>query len=202
MESAANIVVHDIYMVVLWDTNYFEPRPDDKRICGRRVADGLFSIEAYATNSRPEHRLAHALAARVVPAIQQKIKECEADLRQAHKVLGSELGASWVAGVKIDKPETKEWQLGIPKGRATPTAASFLRLFLIMDEITANLKTLHHKGALTRSEYKTRENMYAKPLRKLMHDLNVLNKEFHTQRRALGGQNAGAAAATTEAQSA
>lgn len=199
MESAANIVVHDMYMVVLWDTNYFEPRPDDKRICGRRVAEGLFSIEAYATNTRPEHRLAHALAMRVVPVVQQKIKECEAELRQTHQVLGSELGASWVAGMKVEEPVAKEWQLGIPKGRSTPTAVAFLRLFLIMDEVTANLKKLHYKGALTRSEYKSRENVYAKPLRKLMNDLQLLNKQFHGQRRALNGQSVNPAAAVAQA---
>lgn len=185
MESAAHFTATDFQTVVLWDTNHFGPRPDDKRICGRRVAEGLFSVEAFATNKGEAHRLARALAARLLPPIVESIKAVEAGLKEAEASVKAELAEPHVASIQIAMDPPKTYTLGIPKGRATYSAMAFLRLFVIMDSITAGLKELHFKGALTISEYKQRENAYAKPLRKLMNDTHVLVKKYHNQRRAL-----------------
>ena len=57
-EYDVRIRVHDLYLIILWDTSYFTPRPEDKRICGRRVAENLFSLEAFASNPKPDFRIA------------------------------------------------------------------------------------------------------------------------------------------------
>lgn len=179
------IKVHDLYLIILWDTSYFAPRPEDKRICGRRVAENLFSLEAFASNPKPEHRIAQALAEKLRPELAKQIKDVEEKLKASLIEVNQELADPLIKAVEVSLPEGNTYELTIDKGRGTPLVNSFIRLFVLADQITASLKELHYRGALTKSEYKKREDQYAKPLRKAMHELNLIVKRYHQQRKAI-----------------
>lgn len=185
----ARIKVHDLYLIILWDTNYFPGQEAvSKRICGLRVADSLFSVEAFASNSKPEHRIAQVLAERIRPSLGESIKGVEDQLMQSLKVLTDELSDPLVKAMEVTQPKQNEYFLTIEKGKGTPLVNGFVRLFVIADLIVSSLKELHWRGILTKKEYKKREDTYIKPLRKLMHDLNQLIKGYHEQRKAIANR--------------
>lgn len=184
-EYDVRVRVHDLYLIILWDTSYFAPRPEDKRICGRRVAENLFSLEAFASNPKPEFRIAQALAEKLRPELAKQIKEVEEQLKASLVAVNQELNDPLIKAVDIVLPESTAYELKIEKGRGTPLVNSFIRLFVLADQITATLKELHYRGAITKSEYKKREDQYAKPLRKAMHELNLIVKRYHQQRKSL-----------------
>lgn len=179
------IKVHDLYLIILWDTSYFEPRPNDKRICGRRVAESLFSVEAFASNSKPAHRLARALAEGIRPQIGESIKAVEDALKVSLGELTAELNDPLIKEIDVSIPEQQEYTFTIEKGKGAPLVNSFIRLFVLVDHITSSLKELHFRGAISKKDYKKREDGYTKPLRKLMNDLNILIKQYHQQRKEL-----------------
>ncbi|WAH62179.1 hypothetical protein LZ023_40595 (plasmid) [Pseudomonas silvicola] len=182
------IKVHDLYLIILWDTNYFPGHEATKRICGVRVADSLFSIEAFASNSKPEYRIAQALAERVRPDLSDSIKSIEDELKISLEIVSKELDDPLIKAVDVSAPKQTEYALTIEKGKGTPLVNGFVRLFVIADLIVGTLKELHWRGALTKKEYKKREDAYIKPLRKLMHDLNQVIKRYHEQRKQLTAQ--------------
>ena len=179
------IKVHDLYLIILWDTSYFESRPDDKRICGKRVAESLFSIEAFASNSKPEYRIAQALADKLRPELSKQIKLVEDQLKESLELVSAELNDPLIKAVDVTMPEHGEYLLSVEKGKGAPLVNSFIRLFVLADNITASLKDLHYRGAISKSDYKKREDQYAKPLRKLMNDMNIIIKRYHQQRKAI-----------------
>jgi hypothetical protein len=179
------IKVHDLYLIILWDTSYFEPRPNDKRICGKRVAESLFSIEAFASNSKPEYRIAQALADKLRPELGKQIKLVEDQLKESQELVSAELNDPLIKAVDVTMPEHSEYFLSVEKGKGAPLVNSFIRLFVLADNITASLKDLHYRGAISKSDYKKREDQYAKPLRKLMNDMNIIIKRYHQQRKAI-----------------
>lgn len=179
------IKVHDLYMIILWDTHYFPGHEDNKRICGARVADSLFSIEAFASNSKPEYAVAQALAEKVRPVLSDNLKAVEDDLKSNLQALSEELNDPLIKAMDIVIPAQTEYPLTIKEGKGTPLVNAFVRLFVIADLIVASLKELHFKGAITKKEWKKREDRYVKPLRKLMHDMNQTIKLYHEQRKAL-----------------
>lgn len=181
----ARIKVHDLYLIILWDTSFFKPRPEDKRICGKRVAEGLFSVEAYASNARPEHRLARALAEAIRPELSVHIKAVEDTLKGFLSEVSSELEDPLVKAVDVTLPERPEYTFTIDKGKGAPLVNSFIRLFVLADHITSSLKELNFRGVITIKEAKKREDTYTKPLRKLMNDLNIIVKNYHKQRKEL-----------------
>ncbi len=179
------IKVHDIYLIILWDTNYFPGHEETKRICGVRVADSLFSIEAFASNSKPEYAVAQALAEKVRPALSDTIKSVEDEMKSSLGELTKELNDPLITAMDVVVPTQTEFPLTINEGKGTPLVNAFVRLFVIADLIVASLKELHFKGAISKKDYKKREDRYVKPLRKLMHDLNQTIKLYHEQRKAL-----------------
>lgn len=182
------IKVHDLYLIILWDTSYFEPRPNDKRICGKRVAESLFSIEAFASNSKPEYRIAQALADKLRPELGKQIKLVEDQLKESQELVSAELNDPLIKAVDVTMPEHSEYFLSVEKGKGAPLVNSFIRLFVLADNITASLKDLHYRGAISKSDYKKREDQYAKPLRKLMNDMNIIIKRYHQQRKAIAAK--------------
>lgn len=182
------IKVHDLYLIILWDTSYFEPRPNDKRICGKRVAESLFSIEAFASNSKPEYRIAQALADKLRPELGKQIKLVEDQLKESQELVSAELNDPLIKAVDVTMPEHSEYFLSVEKGKGAPLVNSFIRLFVLADNITASLKDLHYRGAISKSAYKKREDQYAKPLRKLMNDMNIIIKRYHQQRKAIAAK--------------
>ena len=179
------IKVHDLYLIILWDTNYFPGHEDNKRICGVRVADSLFSIEAFASNSKPEYAIAQALAEKVRPVLSDNLKAVEDDLKVSLQTLTEELNDPVIKAMDVVVPTPTEYLLTIKEGKGTPLVNAFVRLFVIADLIVASLKGLHFKGAISKKEWKKREDRYVKPLRKLMHDMNQTIKLYHEQRKAL-----------------
>ncbi|RMN12102.1 hypothetical protein [Pseudomonas syringae group genomosp. 3] len=179
------IKVHDIYLIILWDTNYFPGHEETKRICGVRVADSLFSIEAFASNSKPEYAVAQALAEKVRPALSDNLKLVEDEMKVSLGELTKELDDPLITAMDVVVPTQTEYPLIIKEGKGTPLVNAFVRLFVIADLIVASLKELHFKGAISKKDYKKREDRYVKPLRKLMHDLNQTIKLYHEQRKAL-----------------
>lgn len=182
------IKVHDLYLIILWDTSYFEQRPNDKRICGKRVAESLFSIEAFASNSKPEYRIAQALADKLRPELGKQIKLVEDQLKESQELVSAELNDPLIKAVDVTMPEHSEYFLSVEKGKGAPLVNSFIRLFVLADNITASLKDLHYRGAISKSDYKKREDQYAKPLRKLMNDMNIIIKRYHQQRKAIAAK--------------
>lgn len=182
------IKVHDLYLIILWDTSYFESRPNDKRICGKRVAESLFSIEAFASNSKPEYRIAQALADKLRPELGKQIKLVEDQLKESQELVSAELNDPLIKAVDVTMPEHSEYFLSVEKGKGAPLVNSFIRLFVLADNITASLKDLHYRGAISKSDYKKREDQYAKPLRKLMNDMNIIIKRYHQQRKAIAAK--------------
>lgn len=182
------IKVHDLYLIILWDTSYFESRPNDKRICGKRVAESLFSIEAFASNSKPEFRIAQALADKLRPELGKQIKLVEDQLKESLELVSAELNDPLIKAVDVTMPEHGEYLLSVEKGKGAPLVNSFIRLFVLADNITASLKDLHYRGAISKSDYKKREDQYAKPLRKLMNDMNIIIKRYHQQRKAIAAK--------------
>lgn len=181
----ARIRVHDLYLIVLWDTNYFKERPDDKRICGSRVSEGLFSVEAFASNNKPEHRIARALAEAIRPELAKCIKSVEDALKAHLDTVNLELNDPLVKAVDVTIPAQQEYLLTIEKGKGTPLVNSFIRLFVLTDHITSSLKELHYRGVISKKDQKKREDAYTKPLRKLMNDMNIIIKRYHQQRKEL-----------------
>lgn len=179
------IKVHDIYLIILWDTNYFPGHEETKRICGVRVADSLFSIEAFASNSKPEYAVAKALAEKVRPALSDTLKSVEDEMKVSLATLTEELNDPLIKAMDVVVPDQTEYPLTIKEGKGTPLVNAFVRLFVIADLIVASLKDLHFKGAISKKDYKKREDRYVKPLRKLMHDLNQTIKHYHEQRKSL-----------------
>ncbi|MCF5396846.1 hypothetical protein GIV96_26100 [Pseudomonas syringae] len=179
------IKVHDIYLIILWDTNYFPGHEETKRICGVRVADSLFSIEAFASNSKPEYAVAQALAEKVRPVLSDTLKSVEDELKVSLGELTKELEDPLITAMDVVIPKQTEYPLIIKEGKGTPLVNAFVRLFVITDLIVSSLKELHFKGAISKKECKKREDRYVKPLRKLMHDLNQTIKLYHEQRKAL-----------------
>lgn len=179
------IKVHDIYLIILWDTNYFPGHEETKRICGVRVADSLFSIEAFASNSKPEYAVAQALAEKVRPALSDTLKSVEDEMKASLAALTEELNDPLIKAMDVVVPVQTEYPLTIKEGKGTPLVNAFVRLFVIADLIVASLKDLHFKGAISKKDYKKREDRYVKPLRKLMHDLNQTIKLYHEQRKSL-----------------
>jgi len=182
------IKVHDLYLIILWDTSYFEQRPNDKRICGKRVAESLFSIEAFASNSKPEYRIAQALADKLRPELGKQIKLVEDQLKESQELVSAELNDPLIKAVDVTMPEHSEYFLSVEKGKGAPLVNSFIRLFVLADNITSSLKDLHYRGAISKSDYKKREDQYAKPLRKLMNDMNIIIKRYHQQRKAIAAK--------------
>jgi hypothetical protein len=178
------IKVHDLYLIILWDTSYFEPRPSD-RICGRRVAESLFSIEAFASNSKPQHRVAKALADAIRPELAEQIKNVEESLKQSLSIVTAELDDPLIKAVDVTMPPQTDYPFTIEKGKGTPLVNGFIRLFVLVDLITGSLKELHWRGAISKKDYKKREDTYSKPLRKVMNDLNIIIKRYHEQRKAI-----------------
>lgn len=179
------IKVHDLYLIILWDTNYFPGHEESKRICGVRIADSLFSIEAFASNSKPEYAIAQALAEKVRPVLSDNLKAVEDDLKQSLAALTEELNDPLIKAMDIVTPAQTEYSLTIKEGKGTPLVNAFVRLFVIADLIVASLKELHFKGAISKKDWKKREDRYIKPLRKLMHDMNQTIKLYHEQRKSL-----------------
>lgn len=182
-DYAAKITVSDIYLIVLWDTNYFEPRPQDKRLCGRYIAEGLYSIEAFSTNNKPEHKFSKTIASKLLPSINKMIMDVESELKKSLSEIKSKHSGSWISGIEIVE-EKKRYVIGIPKGRLVSTSGHLLRIMLIQNEITERLKNLALKGAISTAEYKKIENIASKPIRKLFYDLNLMRKKFHSVRRS------------------
>ncbi|BES73850.1 hypothetical protein RE428_48680 (plasmid) [Marinobacter nanhaiticus D15-8W] len=180
----AQIIVNDIYLIVLWDKDYFNKGINDPRVSGKRVAEGLFSIEAFASNKREEHKLSSALARKLRPEISKRISETENQLRVSLEALTKELNDPIVKAVNVSLEKSEQYPVTIEKGKGTPLVNSFIRLFVILNEITKALKELHFKGVVERSEYKKREKIYAKPLRRLMNDLNLIIKNYHKHRKS------------------
>ncbi|HDZ58181.1 MAG TPA: hypothetical protein ENI17_02885 [Pseudomonas xinjiangensis] len=187
-EYDVKITVHDLYLIILWDTNYFDSRPESKRICGKRVADGLFSVEAFASNPKPEYRIAQALGEKLRPQLSEAIKQTEYHLKASLDAVYADLQDPLVTAIDTASPPTNAYMLFVEKGKGAPLVNSFIRLFILMDHITTGLKSLHFKGCLTKAEYKKREDADAKPLRKLMNDLNVIIKKYHQQRKTLSAK--------------
>lgn len=179
------ITVHDLYLIILWDTNYFPGHEDSKRICGVRVADSLFSIEAFASNSKPEYAIAQALAEKVRPVLSDTLKAVEDEMKASLKALTEELNDPLIKAMDVVVPAQADYPLIIKEGKGTPLVNAFVRLFVIADLIVSSLKDLHFKGAITKKEWKKREDRYVKPLRKLMHDMNQTIKLYHEQRKSL-----------------
>lgn len=179
------ITVHDLYLIILWDTNYFPGHEDSKRICGVRVADSLFSIEAFASNSKPEYAIAQALAEKVRPVLSDTLKAVEDQMKASLQALTEELNDPLIKAMDVVLPAQAEYQLIIKEGKGTPLVNAFVRLFVIADLIVSSLKDLHFKGAISKKDWKKREDRYVKPLRKLMHDMNQTIKLYHEQRKAL-----------------
>lgn len=179
------ITVHDLYLIILWDTNYFPGHEDSKRICGVRVADSLFSIEAFASNSKPEYAIAKALAEKVRPVLSDTLKAVEDQMKESLQALTEELNDPLIKAMDVVLPAQAEYQLIIKEGKGTPLVNAFVRLFVIADMIVSSLKDLHFKGAISKKDWKKREDRYVKPLRKLMHDMNQTIKRYHEQRKAL-----------------
>lgn len=179
------IKVHDLYLIILWDTNYFPGHDDSKRICGVRVADSLFSIEAFASNSKPEYAIAQALAEKVRPVLSDTLKAVEDEMKASLQTLTEELNDPLIKAMDVVLPTQTEYPLVIKEGKGTPLVNAFVRLFVIADLIVSSLKELHFKGAISKKDWKKREDRYVKPLRKLMHDMNQTIKLYHEQRKAL-----------------
>jgi len=179
------ITVHDLYLIILWDTNYFPGHEDSKRICGVRVADSLFSIEAFASNSKPEYAIAQALAEKVRPVLSDTLKTVEDQMKASLQALTEELNDPLIKAMDVVLPAQAEYPLIIKEGKGTPLVNAFVRLFVIADLIVSSLKDLHFKGAISKKDWKKREDRYVKPLRKLMHDMNQTIKLYHEQRKAL-----------------
>ncbi|KPW69580.1 hypothetical protein ACYHMX_30490 (plasmid) [Pseudomonas amygdali pv. morsprunorum] len=184
-EFDARIRVHDLYLIILWDTNFFKPDADKRRICGTRVCEGLFSVEAFASNGKPEYRLSRAIAEAIRPELETMIKDLERTLKEHATTLMNELDDPLVKAVDVSMPEQQEYIFTIDKGKGTPLVNSFIRLFVLTDNIQNSLKELHYRGAISKKEQKQREDIYTKPLRKLMNDLNVMIKKFHKRRKEL-----------------
>lgn len=179
------ITVHDLYLIILWDTNYFPGHEDSKRICGVRVADSLFSIEAFASNSKPEYAIAQALAEKVRPVLSDTLKAVEDQMKTSLQALTEELNDPLIKAMDVVLPAQAEYPLIIKEGKGTPLVNAFVRLFVIADLIVSSLKDLHFRGAISKKDWKKREDRYVKPLRKLMHDMNQTIKLYHEQRKAL-----------------
>lgn len=184
-EHDVKITVHDLYLIILWDTSYFEPRPQDKRICGRRVVEALFSVEAFASNSRAEHAVSSTLAERIRPALTERIKEVEGTLRATLESLTEELNDPLTQSVEVTLPKPTEYVLTVEKGKGGPMVNSLVRLFVLADHITSSLKELNYRGVISKQVYKKREDQYSKPLRKLLNDLNILIKNYHKTRKQI-----------------
>ncbi|MDU8540231.1 AcaB family transcriptional regulator [Pseudomonas syringae] len=179
------IKVHDLYLIILWDTEYFPGHEGNRRVCGVRVADNIFSLEAFASNSKPEYAIAQALAEKVRPVLSDQIKSVEENMKVCLQTLTEELNDPVIKAMDVVMPVPTEYPLTIGEGKGTPLVNAFVRLFVLADLIVASLKDLHFKGAITKKEWKKRENVYLKPLRKLMHDLQETIVRYHEQRKAL-----------------
>ncbi|WP_257645194.1 TIGR03761 family integrating conjugative element protein [Pseudomonas putida] len=184
-EYDARITVHDLYLIILWDTSYFEPRPQDKRICGRRVAEGLFSVEAFASNARPEHKISRALAEGIRPQLTERMKLVEGELKQSLEALDLELKDPLTQAVEVALPTPTEYPFTVEKGKGGPMVNSLIRLFVLADHITASLKELNYRGVISKRDYKKREDEYSKPLRKLLNDFNIIIKNYHKTRKEI-----------------
>lgn len=181
----AQITVNDIYLIVLWDKNYFQNGTSNHGVSGKRVAEGLFSVEAFASNNKDEYKIACALAKKIRPEMMKAIAFADKELRRSLDATRAELNDPIIQAVDIP-PQTKEkYCFAIAKGRGTPLVNSFIRLFVLMNETTNALKELYFRGVVSKAVYKKRENLAAKPLRKLMNDLNLIIKNYHQQRKRL-----------------
>lgn len=183
----AKIKVNDFFLITLWDKDYFNEGKNRPGVTGNRVAEGLFSIEAFSTNTQAKFRLSYALANQVLPVLIQGMEETEKEMRTTLEDVKRELNDPILQAIDVPVIQEHEYTFTIERGKGTPLVNRFIRLFVIMNEITNALKTLHFKGVIPKSDYKKRENAAAKPLRKLMNDTNIIIKNYHKKRKEMGG---------------
>jgi len=181
-ESQTSIVVHDKYLLSMWDSN-------SQRICGKRVALGLFSVESFNSNKRDEHQVARLLAEKVVPTLRDIIQNNEKTLRANLKEVSDELeqvrNDPLYKSISLAEAPTSEYRIVVDQKGAWPLVNLFIRSFVLIDMITSELKALHQLGSIDFSTYKKREKKYAKPMWQAMTQIEDLVKAYHQKRKAI-----------------
>ncbi|WP_313479290.1 hypothetical protein [Stutzerimonas kunmingensis] len=181
-EAKTKILVRDKYLLAMWDSG-------SQRICGKRVALGLFSVESFSSNKKPEHQVARLLAERIVPFLRDEIMQNEKVLRDNLKEVEKDLQDlqqdPLYASIELAEAPTQTYEITVEQRGAWPLVNLFVRSFVLVDMITSTLKRIHSLGAIDFSTYKRREKKLAKPMWQTMTRLEEAIKGYHLQRKAI-----------------
>lgn len=182
LKPHTKMLVHDKYLVSLWDS-------DSKRVSGKRITAGLFSVESFKANKKEQFQVARMLADKVVPYLRELILANEELLRRTLETVTAELvtleNDPLYANIALAEDIQEQYEIIIDQHGAWPLLNLFIRSIVLVDMIIMGLKKIYAKGLFDYKHYKRREKVLIKPMWQTMVLIEDIIKKFHVNRKEI-----------------